>query len=175
MGIGILVLPTMILALLIMTVHGFTKESHRGSGIIGASQWRRTPTCIEAFFEDEDCEDLCPNEEPTFKVQVENAPKPKRRELRPLWWVGTDDVEKCSTCNGTGEQICRFCQGTRFLSGVWGNEDALLHEGIGKDCPVCKDGVEPCTECSSTGFILSRNKPNEVKGRLPLRGGRRHP
>ena len=100
-----------------MTVHGFTKESHRGSGIIGASQWRRTPTCIEAFFEDEDCEDLCPNEEPTFKVQVENAPKPKRRELRPLWWVGTDDVEKCSTCNGTGEQICRFCQSTRFLSG----------------------------------------------------------
>ena len=126
---------------------------------------RRHRSSCAAVFEDDECEDLCLNVEdpPQKTVEVKRAPMP-RRVRRALWWSGSEP-EKCGACGGTGEQVCRFCHGTGFLSAVGGNEDALLYEGIGKKCPVCEDGVEPCTTCAGTGYVLKGNK-QAIRGNL---------
>lgn len=127
---------------------------------------RRHRSSCAAVFEDDECEDLCLNvEDPSQKtVEVEKAPMP-RRVRRALWWSGSEP-EKCGACGGSGEQVCRFCHGTGFLSAVGGNEDALLYEGIGKECPVCEDGVEPCSTCAGTGYVLKGNKQVIARGNL---------
>lgn len=61
----------------------------------------------------------------------------------------------CESCSGSGKQICRFCGGTDFLSAIGGETNALFMEGVGKDCPVCRDGNEVCHECAGTGIVFS--------------------
>ncbi len=63
--------------------------------------------------------------------------------------------EKFKSCAGKGEQTCRFCGETDFLSAIVGETDALFYESIGKDCPVCGDGLDICHECAVTGFVFS--------------------
>jgi len=140
--------------------------------------WRaRSTTGTYALFQDEDCEDLCDAfGEADASIaqlsevgnQVEEEIASKRRELttraspsgrRPrrtqALWHTEQGQEKCKPCNGSGETTCRFCGGTDFLSGIGGETDALFLEGIGKNCPVCDDGVEVCQTCAGTGQIFS--------------------
>lgn len=140
---------------------------------------RRTPTtCARAVFEDEDCEDLC------SAFQEESSPagavgraipsvtnvtqRPGPRRSNAMWWPQAGPTE-CETCSGKGEQTCRFCGGTHFLSGIGGETDAVFYEGLGKDCPVCEDGTEVCHECSGTGYLFkwSAPEPNQSESLRP--------
>lgn len=137
------------------------------------SGWRSTPiTCTYAVFQDNECEDLCAafGEEsstaPLNKVEEEKASTGRvkstmsytsqslPRRPRALWWTETGP-DKCKSCAGSGEQTCRFCGGTDFLSAIGGETDALFYDGIGKDCPVCNDGLEVCHKCTGTGWVFS--------------------
>lgn len=156
-------------------IEAFSTGALSSQCIIG---WRRTSTtCVDAMFEDEDCEDLCSafgedsssaavtklDEGTSVNLGTEGTVSNTLQRLDPRrsharWWPEAGP-SKCEPCNGSGEQTCRFCGGTHFLSGIGGETDALFYEGIGKDCPVCQDGVEVCQECSGTGhvFFMSRD------------------
>jgi len=142
--------------------------------------WPRTSSRTHAFFYDEDCEDLCGDssipspsdieDEKATKERVKStishiSPIRQRKGPRALWWAG-ESCDKCKTCAGSGEQTCRFCGGIDFLSAIGGETDALSCEGIGKDCPVCDDGLEDCQGCAGTGIIFSRSRDKSRTGSL---------
>lgn len=87
------------------------------------------------------------------------------RRSRALWWADPGP-DKCTTCQGGGEITCRFCGGTSMMSAIGGDTNTLFYEGIGKDCPVCDDGVEVCNRCAGTGWVFSwsidRNRTDSV-------------
>ena len=132
---------------------------------------RTTALCTYAIFQDDDCEDLCEDfgddfSAPTIETLTKSTishntvnVKSKPRRSRPLWWTDPSGLDQCKTCN-KGEQMCRFCGGTDFLSAIGGSTDALFMEGIGQDCPVCRDGSEVCGECAGTGVIFTWSPPN---------------
>lgn len=134
---------------------------------IGIGQRSPSTTCTYALFEDEECEDLCgafeddissahvinSKEEAVLKSQRYTSQTVRRTQAL---WSSDSGPDKCTTCDGSGGQTCRFCGGTHFLSGMGGETDALFTEGIGKDCPVCDDdGLESCEKCAGTGFFFS--------------------
>lgn len=144
---------------------------------------QRTLTCATAIFQDEDCEDLCGafgedftaaasldqvEDDTATKSQVKvnsyAPPRLSRHTPRALWWT-EEGLDKCKTCHGSGEQTCRFCGGTDFLSAIGGETDALFTEGIGKDCPVCNDGIESCNKCAGTGSIFTWSPPEPDRDR----------
>jgi hypothetical protein len=136
--------------------------------------WHST-TCTFAVFRDDDCEDLCPDfafgddsvaatpkmEEDIVangRMKINNFAQRAPRRSRALWWPVDSEPDSCVSCEGSGEMTCRFCGGTSMMSAIGGDTDALFYEGIGKDCPVCDDGVEACTKCAGTGFVFSWSK-----------------
>jgi hypothetical protein len=159
------------------------KISSRRLGIGGRSRvvdpthlhsWGNT-TCIFAVFRDDDCEDLCPDivygddsvaattkmEEYIAvdgRLKINNFAQRSPRHSRALWWPADSEPDACVSCEGSGEMACRFCGGTSMMSAIGGNTDALFYEGIGKDCPVCNDGMEACTKCAGTGFVFMWSK-----------------
>ena len=117
-----------------------------------------------------ECEDLCEDLDtddysaPSTTYQVASIKKHTNEEKsksKALWWVDEEGLDTCKTCNGAGKCTCRFCGGTTFLSGVGGDTDALFVEGIGKDCPVCDEGLETCHKCAGTGYIFSWSPPEK--------------
>ena len=133
--------------------------------------WRSTTsTCTYAVFQDDDCEDLCEvfgedSSTSTLNEVKEERPSKGRvlsnisytSQMRPVraLWATEAGPDKCKSCTGSGEQTCRFCGGTDFLSAIGGETDALFYEGVGKDCPVCADGLEVCHKCTGTGWVFS--------------------
>eukprot|EP00804_Cyclotella_cryptica_P029183 CCRYP_005332-RA/>CCRYP_005332-RA protein AED:0.07 eAED:0.06 QI:0/0/0.5/1/0/0/2/1211/238 len=131
----------------------------------------------EHIYQDDECQDLCgaweegwggnqtsstmttPAAEDVIQAPVVRRSKPSayrsshRLRRDSLWSDPKPSV--CKSCSGEGGQVCRFCGGTDFLSAIGGDTDVLFYEGIGKDCPVCKDGVEVCHECAGTGYVYS--------------------
>ena len=136
---------------------------------------RGTPACTTfAIFQDDDCEDLCdafgevPSVTGLNKLEEDTTIKDKMisksfaapiapRRSRALWWAGPGP-EKCTSCQSGGVMTCRFCGGTSMMSAIGGETDTLFYEGIGKDCPVCDDGVEVCSKCAGTGWVFSWSK-----------------
>ncbi|KAL7546888.1 hypothetical protein ACHAWF_010217 [Thalassiosira exigua] len=137
--------------------------------------------CAYGVFQDDDCEDLCGafgedsstsslrdvGKDAAMREEVEPSAYSslrKFRRSRALWWEDPGP-NKCDTCEGSGEQTCRFCGGTEFLSGIGGETDALFYEGVGKDCPVCDTGLEVCQKCAGTGWVFSWS-PDKTSGSL---------
>mmetsp|Transcript_20496 Transcript_20496/g.38675 ORF Transcript_20496/g.38675 Transcript_20496/m.38675 type:complete len:215 (+) Transcript_20496:455-1099(+) len=147
-------------------------------------------TCNAVMFQDEDCEDLCDafgvddsltetlsnnintqekketttteREKSTIShdTSQKSISRPRRTTPKALWY-SEEGMHECESCNGSGEQTCRFCGGTHFLSAMGGETDALFLEGIGKDCPVCNDdGVEVCNACAGTGVVFKWSPPS---------------
>ena len=156
---------------------------------MGKSQHRRTIGCrgsttsTFAIFQDDDCEDLCdafgamPTGASMKKLSEDGVDSrmmsksyaltirtPPRRSCA-LWWADPGP-DQCITCQGGGEITCRFCGGTSMMSAIGGDTNTLFYEGIGKDCPVCDDGVEVCNRCAGTGWVFSwsidRNRTDSV-------------
>lgn len=125
-----------------------------------------------ATFHDDDCEDLCDSfgvippvvsltklNEGTVDRMVSNSlasPGISRRS-RALWWADPGP-DKCISCQSEGVMTCRFCGGTSMMSAIGGETDTLFYDGIGKDCPVCDDGLEVCNKCAGTGWVFSWSK-----------------
>lgn len=119
----------------------------------------------EQLFQDDDCLDLCDAWDTTIdntpkveEVEVRRANtntkyKMRRRPTRPRW--SDHQPTKCKTCNGKGDLICRFCEETGYLSSMGSSHDTVFYAGMGKDCPVCKDGMETCHDCVGTGYVFT--------------------
>lgn len=116
------------------------------------------------IFQDDDCQDLCD----AFEVASEIKPETivRRAKPRPPRRTSTYSPKpsKCNSCHGEGAKTCRFCGGTEFLSG---NTNVVFYEGIGKDCPVCKEGMEVCRACSGTGYVYTWRMMNLHSGYRP--------
>ena len=146
----------------------FKPPSHKKKEVVESSYLPPPTNTKDTSIECEDlCEDLDTDDfsAPSTTYQVASIKKPtkEKSKSKALWWVDEEGLDTCKTCNGSGKCTCRFCGGTTFLSGVGGDTDALFVEGIGKDCPVCDDGLETCHECAGTGYIFSWSPPEEHK------------
>jgi hypothetical protein len=139
---------------------------HRTIGFWGAT------TSTFAIFQDDDCEDLCDsfglvpsvpfltkvNEDDADRMVTSSVAAPRTsRRSRALWWADPGP-DKCLSCQSEGVMICRFCGGTSMMSAIGGETDTLFYDGIGKDCPVCDDGLEACNKCAGTGWVFSWSK-----------------
>ena len=117
----------------------------------------------EQIFPEDDCLDLCD----AWDTTVDNTPKVevrrantntnyKLRRPRPSIRRWSDhQPTKCKTCSGNGDLICRFCEETGYLSSMGSSHDQVFYAGMGKDCPVCKDGMEVCRDCVGTGYVFT--------------------
>lgn len=190
------VMPVLCIGFFLVPLHSFSWSVLVGFAASIRCDHRPSPSCLFAnehlnghIFQDDECEDLCGayGDDTTNLVSTEDAatnaaPVPSdtpssiigrrapRREYRSyprrtsVW--SDPQPSKCETCHGEGEQTCRFCGGTDFLSAIGGETDALFIEGIGRDCPVCNDGVEVCHKCSGTGYVFSWKPARNVTSSL---------
>jgi DnaJ-class molecular chaperone len=56
--------------------------------------------------------------------------------------------DRCLSCHGTGNVLCRFCQGTKVL--------ALQGMAQPQACNVCQaQGIEECAPCRGAGWIAN--------------------
>lgn len=121
----------------------------------------------EQLYQDTDCFDLCDGFETVVDIaaaeQVKVAEQVKRTNISyktrlrapimsPPW--SNPKPNKCKSCRGHGDLICRFCDETGYLSSM-GSSEVVFYAGFGKDCPVCKDGMEVCHDCAGTGYVFS--------------------
>lgn len=162
-------LPSLIIMLIVCL--GFAILPIKAFSTGKFSPRRPTSTCtLFAVFVDDDCEDLCgdfpfgddsmaatPEKIKEDITKISNSQQRAPRRSRALWWPDSEP-DKCASCEGSGGMTCRFCEGTSMMSAIGGDTDALFYEGIGKDCPVCNDGVEACQKCAGTGFVFSWSK-----------------
>jgi hypothetical protein len=185
-----IVLMTLMCILLLSPIQSFSTLNIRNSRVsigntaaskplsISAKIFAQNDGFAEHIYQDDECQDLCGawddgsggnqtssnTAENVVQVQVMRRSKPSdyrssHRLRRNSHWPNPKP-SICKSCNGEGGQFCRFCGGTEFLSAIGGDTDVLFYDGIGKDCPVCKDGVELCHECAGTGYFsweLTRN------------------
>jgi len=110
-------------------------------------------------FNFEDCYDLC---EAWTDVGTNDDPKEKTNtnyksfgRLRPSPWSDPKPTV-CDTCSGHGDLICRFCEETGYLLSIGSRIQYL------QDCPVCKNGMESCHDCSGTGYVFSWSAKRNV-------------
>ncbi|KAL7517874.1 hypothetical protein ACHAWX_002752 [Stephanocyclus meneghinianus] len=177
-----IVLKTWMCILLLSPIHSFSTLNLRNSRVNVGDTAASKPLSIssiifsqndgfaEHFYQDDECEDLCGawddrsgtssnTAENAVQMQVVRRSKPSdyrssHRLRRDSHW-SNPKPSICKSCHGEGGQLCRFCGGTEFLSAIGGDTDVLFYDGIGKDCPVCKGGVELCHECAGTGYVYS--------------------
>jgi hypothetical protein len=117
----------------------------------------RTLAQNNEVFNYEDCYDLC---DTWTDVGINNTPKEQKvntnykssGRLRPPPWSDPKPTV-CDTCSGNGDLICRFCEETGYLLSIGSRI---------QDCPVCKDGMESCHDCSGTGYVFSWNAKKNV-------------